>query len=273
MEEIKKGRWRHYKGNDYEVLYTARHSETLEPMVVYRALYGDGGIWVRPAYMWNEHVTAKDVTVPRFTYIGAMDVTLRPEMPADYVASENVTREAFWNLFKPGSDEHYLLHVMRDDPAFIQALDFVAEKDGAIIGHIAYTKSSVITNDGICHETITFGPVSVLPAFQRTGLGARLILHTLDQARSMGYKAVIILGHPDYYPRLGFKRGRDFGLRLDHMDAGDALMALELVPGSLKVLGGGTYHYADVYNVDEAAAAAFDGTLPPKEKKATDPRL
>ena len=70
MEEIKNGRWRHFKGNDYEVLYTARHSETMEPMIVYRALYGEGGIWVRPAVMWREIVTHNGVQVPRFTYTG-----------------------------------------------------------------------------------------------------------------------------------------------------------------------------------------------------------
>lgn len=69
MEEIVKGRYRHYKGNEYEVLYVAKHSETLEPMVVYRALYGDFGVWVRPASMWNEYVEKDGIKVKRFTLI------------------------------------------------------------------------------------------------------------------------------------------------------------------------------------------------------------
>ncbi|SHI16633.1 Protein of unknown function [Sporobacter termitidis DSM 10068] len=69
MEEIRPGRWRHFKGNDYEVLYLARHSETLEPMVVYRALYGEGGVWVRPASMWLQAVTHQGAVVRRFTYV------------------------------------------------------------------------------------------------------------------------------------------------------------------------------------------------------------
>ncbi len=68
--EIKRGRYRHFKGNEYEVLYIAKHSETLEPMVVYKALYGDGGVWVRPAEMWNETVTREGKIFKRFEYIG-----------------------------------------------------------------------------------------------------------------------------------------------------------------------------------------------------------
>lgn len=70
MEEIKKGRYRHFKGNEYEVLAIAKHSETNEDYVVYKALYGDGGIWIRPASMWNETVERDGVTYKRFTYIG-----------------------------------------------------------------------------------------------------------------------------------------------------------------------------------------------------------
>lgn len=70
MEEIKPGRYRHFKGNEYEVLYLAKHSETLEPMVVYRALYGERGIWVRPAAMWSELVERDGQVYPRFRYIG-----------------------------------------------------------------------------------------------------------------------------------------------------------------------------------------------------------
>ena len=71
MDEIRPGRWKHFKGNEYEVLGIARHSETLEPMVVYRALYGEGGLWVRPAAMWLETVERNGQHIPRFTYIGA----------------------------------------------------------------------------------------------------------------------------------------------------------------------------------------------------------
>lgn len=70
MEEIKLGRYRHFKGNEYQVLYIATHSETREPMVVYRALYGEYGIWVRPAAMWNETVERDGKSYRRFTYIG-----------------------------------------------------------------------------------------------------------------------------------------------------------------------------------------------------------
>jgi len=268
MKNIKPGRWRHYKGGDYEVLYTARHSETLEPMVVYRALYGEGGVWVRPAAMWREPVTVNGATMQRFTYTGGMDISLRPAALDDYRATENITREAFWNLFNPGCDEHYLLHVLREDGAFLPELDIVAEKDGRIIGHIAYTRSHIAAPDGKRRETLTFGPVSVHPDYQRRGVGARLIFHTLDIARRMGYGAVLILGHPEYYPRFGFRRARDFGLTLPGGESFDAFMALELQPDSLAGLDGGVFHEAEVYHVDQALAEAFDSTFPHKEKKA-----
>ncbi|MEL4106322.1 GNAT family N-acetyltransferase [Oscillospiraceae bacterium WX1] len=273
MDAIKPGRWHHYKGNDYEVLYIARHSETLEPMVVYRALYGDGDVWVRPASMWQEMVLSGGAHVPRFTYTGDSTITLRRETPDDYMACEHLTREAFWNLFKPGCDEHYLLHVMRRDASFIPELDIVAEKDGAIAGHIAYTKSCVAAPHGGTLETITFGPLSVLPPLQRSGIGARLVLQTLADARRAGYGAVIILGHPKYYPTFGFRCGRDFGLTLPDGTSPDALLALELQEGFLTRFGGGVYQYADVYHIDTSSAEAFDRDFPYKEKKVTETQL
>lgn len=265
MQDIRPGRWRHYKGKDYEVLFTARHSETEEPMVVYRALYGGGGVWVRPAGMWHETVAHQGAGMRRFTYTGDMDITLRRTLPPEYRETENLTREAFWNLMGPGCDEHYLLHEMRADPAFIPELDFVAAHKGKILGNIIYTKSRVVNGNGQALDTITFGPVAVLPEYQGRGIGALMIFHTLDLAREMGYQAVIILGHPDYYPRFGFRRARDFGLATAAGETFDPFMALELAPGSLS--GGGVYHYARVYNVDPEKAAAFDKTFPYKEKK------
>lgn len=273
MNEIKTGRYRHFKGNEYEVLAAAKHSETLEPMVVYRALYGEGGVWVRPSAMWNERITRDGVTLPRFTYIGDMDITLRPEQPEDYRETEHLTREAFWNLFRPGCDEHYLLHVMRSDPSFIPELDFVAVKDGRILGNIVYAKGRVTDKAGGSHEVITFGPVSVLPDAQKSGIGASLILHTLDLARKLGYRAVIILGHPDYYPRFGFKRAREFGLTTETGETFDPFMALELLPGGLSMIGGGVFHESEAYKVDQEASALFDQTFPYKEKKAADTQL
>ena len=268
VDTIRPGRWHHFKGRDYEVLFTARHSETEQPMVVYRALYGDEGLWVRPASMWCETVDRDGVRINRFTYIGNMDISLRPEKMYDYRQSECVTREAFWNLMEPGCNEHYLLHIMRSDGDFVPELDFIAEKDGRVIGNIVYARSSVIDHRGLRHEVLTFGPVSVLPEFQKSGIGARLILHTLDLAGNMGYRAVIIFGHPDYYPRFGFKRAREFGLAASNGEAPDAFMALELVQGSLAELGGGVFHEADVYHVDKQASDEFDKMFRHKEKKA-----
>jgi predicted N-acetyltransferase YhbS len=194
--------------------------------------------------------------------------TLRPERPDDYREAESLTREAFWDLMGPGCDEHYLLHVMRGDSSFVPELGYVAEKDGKIIGHIAYALSHIEDQSGNLHEVLTFGPVSVLPGYQKQGVGARLIRHTLKLARGMGHTAVVIFGHPEYYPRFGFRRARDFGLTASNGEAPDAFMALELAPGSLSGFGCGVFREADVYHVDHDAALAFDKSFPPKEKKA-----
>ncbi|MFW6253539.1 MAG: GNAT family N-acetyltransferase [Chitinivibrionales bacterium] len=125
-----------------------------------------------------------------------MNIDIRNERHEDHRAVEELTREAFWNLYVPGCDEHYLVHIMRNHPDFIPTLDFVAVLDDKIVGNIMYTKSYVIDRDNNRLETITFGPVSVLPEYQRKGIGSALIRHSSDIAHQNGFKAIIIEGHP-----------------------------------------------------------------------------
>ena len=103
-----------------------------------------------------------------------MDITIRLEQPADYREAETVTREAFWNCYSPGCMEHYLLHVMRRSPRFVRELDFVAVADGKIVGSVVFMKAMIMGDDGNRHEVLTLGPIAVLPAFQRKGIGRML---------------------------------------------------------------------------------------------------
>lgn len=198
-----------------------------------------------------------------------MSMVLRREGEADYEAVENLTREAFWDMFKPGCDEHLLVHKLRRVPAFVPELDFVAVEDGQIVGHIIYSRAKVVGDDGNAHEVITFGPVSVLPSLQKKGIGSALIEHTMKLAREMGYRGIVIFGHPAYYPRFGFENAERFGITTADGVNFDAFMALELREGSLKGITG-RFHEDPVFKIDEDEMEAFDRRFPHREKHVTD---
>ena len=188
-------------------------------------------------------------------------LTIRPERPADYAAVLRLTYEAFQTLDYPGRrriDEHFLYSLLQGCPFVIPGLCFVAERGGELVGHILYTRSLVRRPDGTETETITFGPLSVLPKYHRQGIGRALVRHSMEKAREMGFGAVLIVGVPDYYPKLGFRRGRAFGLTLPDGSADDPFMAYELVPGFLR--GGGIFdwlvpEFGIAENDDEGYAA------------------
>ena len=194
---------------------------------------------------------------------------IRPETEKDYRAVEELTREAFWNVYKPGADEHYYVHTMRNHPDFIPELAFVAEADGEIIGNIMYTKAWLEDENGERKEILSFGPLCVSPKHQRKHIGKALIQHSYDVARSMGYDVNINFGNPGNYVTSGFvsckKKDVSFMVPGNYPTA---LLVCELVPG---VLDGKKWMYipstaADVCE-DTEAVAAFDATFPEKEKK------
>ena len=109
---------------------------------------------------------------------------------------------------RPSCDEHLLVHKLRKIPAFVPELDFVAEVEGKIVGNIMYSRAKVVDETGAEHEVLTFGPISVLPEYQGKGIGKALLERTIAEARRLGYRAIVFYGHPDYYPRVGFRRAR-----------------------------------------------------------------
>lgn len=134
-----------------------------------------------------------------------MNINIRNEQPGDYEAILLLTYEAFQTLDYPGRkrmDEHYLIYLLKNAPSVIRELCFVAELNGKIIGHILYTKSAVTRPDGSKTDTITFGPLSVLPEYHRMGIGKSLVMHSFEKAREMGFGAVLITGVPEYYLNL-----------------------------------------------------------------------
>ena len=198
-----------------------------------------------------------------------MSIELRLENEHDYIEVENLTREAFWDIYQPGCDEHLLAHKLREVSAFIPELDFVAELDGQIVGNIMYSKAKIVDELGGEHEVISFGPLSVLPSFQKTGIGAKLVKHTLELAREMGFKAVLIFGNPAYYHRFGFVNAEKYQITTSGGENFDAFMALELYAGAFQGVSG-KFHEDSVFQITKEEAAEFDKHFPFKEKHITD---
>lgn len=198
-----------------------------------------------------------------------MELTIRPETPADYHAAEALTREAFWNLYKPGCDEHHYLHQLRASPAFLPELTFVAEVNGAPVGHIAYSRTRIVRPDGSPFLTITFGPVCAAPEYRGQGIGSALIRRSLQAAKALGHRAAVILGDPRYYCRFGFHNCERYGLTLADGCCLPSLMALELEPDALCGVSG-RFHEGFEYAPTDAELAAFDAGFPAKEKSFTD---
>ena len=197
-----------------------------------------------------------------------MNINIRLETPADYHAVEEITREAFWSFWEPDTkicSEHLLVHRLRSVESFVPELDFVAEGDGKIVGHIIYTKSKIVDDDGVEYETLTFGPLTVAPELQSMGIGKMLMQHSFDEAQRLGYRAVLIFGHPDYYPRVGFQRAAEFGITPTVGNVRDPFMAYPLYKGALDGIHG-RYFIDPVYEqLAEADVLKFDKRFPPKE--------
>jgi len=193
-----------------------------------------------------------------------MDITLRLETSADYHETEDLTREAFWDLFRPGCVEHWLLHQLRQSPAFIPELDYVACDGNRIVGNIVYSKA-VVRDGAEEHPVLCMGPLSVLPAYQKQGVGSRLMETTLKKARALGHAAVVIYGHPDYYHRFGFRDAREYNIQTPDGQNFDAFMALALNPLAVQTVRGRFYEDA-AFHVDEQAVEEFDRRFSPKDK-------
>ena len=153
------------------------------------------------------------------------DYIIRLETEKDHREVENLAREAFWNLSKPGCDEHYFIHVMREHPDFIPELDHVIEVGGKIAGCIMYCKAKLVDENGNEKPVVTMGPLCILPEYQRRGLGKLLLEHTFSIVKELGYDTVINFGNPDNYVARGYKSCKKYNVCFE----GDVFPAALLV--------------------------------------------
>ena len=198
-----------------------------------------------------------------------INLIIRNEKEKDYRNVEQLIREAFWNLYVPGCNEHFVLHNLRNSNDFIPELDFVAEKEGQIVGQIVYSRGIIKCKQGEGKEVISFGPVSVLPAFQKQGIGSALIIHTINLAKDMGYPAICIYGDPRYYSRFGFRCAEKYEIKTADDKFAVALLVLELKQGVLNNMPG-KFIESTAFAVDENQFAQYDATFPFKEKTEND---
>lgn len=197
------------------------------------------------------------------------DIIIRLEKEEEYRQVENLVRESFWNVYRPGCSEHYVLHVLRNDPAFVRELDLVMEKDGQIIGQNMFMRAELSADDGRRVPILTMGPICITPELKRQGYGKLLLDDSLRRATQMGFGAVLFEGNIAFYGKSGFSFASNFGIRYHGLPEGaDASFFLckELVPGYLDGITG-VYQTPQGYFVCDADVEAFDRDFPAKQKR------
>ena len=207
--------------------------------------------------------------VNRETMMNSKKYTIRLEKEEDYRDVENLVRESFWNVYRPGCSEHYVIHVLRDDPAFVKELDFVMEQDGRLIGQNIFVKTIINADDGRTIPVLTMGPIGITPELKRKGYGKALLDYSLEKAAELGYGAVLFEGNIDFYGKSGFSYARLFGIRYHDLPEGaddSFFLCKELIPGYLDSITG-VYQTPQGYYVDDSDVEEFDRGFPPKEKQ------
>lgn len=196
------------------------------------------------------------------------NVVIRLEEQSDYRRTENLVREAFWNVYRPGCFEHYVLHRYRDNSAFVPELSLVMEADGKLIGQVMYSHAEIECDDGRKIPVMTFGPICIAPEYKRKGYGKLLLDYSMEKAARLGAGALIITGDIRFYGKSGFVEARSKGVRYFDDPEADYLLIKELTAGFLDGIRG-TYKDPEGYFVCEKDPDGFDkfeATFPPKQK-------
>ena len=197
------------------------------------------------------------------------DVIIRLEKTEDRREVENLGRESFWNVYRPGCSEHYVIHVLRDDPAFVKELDLVMEQDGRLIGQNMFMRTVINADDGRVIPVLTMGPIGITPELKRRGYGKKLLDESLRRAAELGFGAVLFEGNIAFYGKSGFHYAREFGIRYHDLPEGadsSFFLCRELIPGYLKGITG-VYQTPQGYYVGDADVEEFDRAFPPKVKR------
>ena len=196
------------------------------------------------------------------------NITIRLEKKEEYREVENLVRESFWNVYRPGCLEHFVLNQLRNNPDFIAELDYVMELNGKLIGQNIFMKAVIKADDGRDIPIVTMGPICITPELKRKGYGKVLLDYYLDKAAKMGFGAVCFEGNVDFYGKSGFTYASKFGIRYHGLPEGEDasfFLCKELIPGYLNGITG-EYETPAGYFVDEAEAEEFDKCFPYKEK-------
>lgn len=196
------------------------------------------------------------------------DIVIRNERKEEYAEVENLVRESFWNVYRPGCLEHYIVNQLRNDPDFVPELDFVMIKDNEIIGQTVYMKSVIKADDGHDVNICTLGPICIKNEFKRNGYGKVLLDFSLEKAKEYGFKAVCLEGNIEFYGKSGFEQAGKYGIRYYGVPEDEDVsffLCRELVPSCLDGITG-EYFTPQGYYIDEEKADEFDKLFPPKQK-------
>ncbi len=200
-----------------------------------------------------------------------MSLTIRQETVGDHRAVENLVRESFWNIYRPGCLEHFVLHRLRDDPDFVPELDFVMEEDGRLIGQNIFVRAKIKADDGRDIPIMTMGPICIAPDLKRRGYGKRLLDFSLEKAAEFGCGALCFEGNIGFYGKSGFTFASEFGIRYHGLPEGadsSFFLCRELAPGYLDGITG-EYATPEGYFAatrEPEAFRRFDAQFPPREK-------
>ena len=199
------------------------------------------------------------------------NILVRLERKTEYREVENLVRESFWNVYRPGCLEHFVLKCLRDDPAFVPELDLVLEKDGVLIGQNIFVRANIRADQGIEVPILTMGPICIAPEWKRKGYGKLLLDASLEKAAAMGFGAVCFEGNILFYGQSGFGYASEFGIRYHGLPEGEDasfFLCKELIPGYLSGITGEYATPQGYFACDEypEAFAAYEATFPPKEK-------
>ncbi len=196
------------------------------------------------------------------------DYIIRLERKEEYREVENLVREAFWNVYRPGCLEHYVLNQLRNDDAFVPELDFVMEKNGKLIGQNMFIRAVIKADDGRAIPIMTMGPICITPELKRKGYGKILLDYSLEKAKEVGCGAVCFEGNIDFYGKCEVTYASNYGIRYYGVPVGEDVpffLCKELIPGFLEGITG-EYSPPQGYFVSEEEAEKFDKTFPYKEK-------
>ncbi len=194
-----------------------------------------------------------------------MKIEIRKETPKDYHETEAMTRRSFYNVYGPGCDEHLLVHKLRTHKDFLPDCSRIALVDGEIAGVIMYFKCMIHGEDGDV-EVASFGPLCVDHKYKNCGIGRKLLEETIPLVEAAGFPGIVIMGEPWYYPKVGFRRCREFGITDMEGNAYDPFMGLELVEGGLHIKGGQFEESSVVEECTEEALAELEKDFPPLKK-------